>query len=220
MGLGDAGPCGGSRRLCPIGLCGAASAVVECWLSPWVTGALAAVQLCVLALVPLFVPATDSIIWASLLSLVAITSVLAASADVVSRRDLAQIDEQTRQFAASEARLLELSVRDPLTNLFNRRYLEETLKREVGRTEREQTTLGIIMLDVDHFKRINDTFGHAAGDAVLQRLGKLLSRSVREVDVACRYGGEEFVLVLPGVSLEVAKVRGRTHAGCGQEPSH
>jgi len=176
-------------------------------LSPLVTGALAAMQLGALALVPRFVPATASINWASLISFVAFTSVLSVSSDVVSRRDLAQIDEQTRQLAASEARLWALSVRDPLTGLFNRRYMEETLNREVGRAQREQTTLAVIMLDVDHFKRFNDTLGHAGGDAVLQALGGLLSQGIRDADVACRYGGEEFVLVLPGVSLEVAKVR-------------
>jgi diguanylate cyclase (GGDEF)-like protein len=176
-------------------------------LSPSVTGALAALQLCALALAPRYVPATASINWASLISFVAFTSVLSVSADVVSRRDLAQIDEQSHHLAASEARLRVLSVRDPLTGLFNRRYMEETLNSEVERAQREQTTLGIIMLDVDHFKRFNDTLGHAAGDAVLRGLGELLSRNVRDTDVACRYGGEEFVLVLPGASLEVAKVR-------------
>lgn len=90
-------------------------------LSPSVTGALAVLQLCALALVRLYVPATASINWASLISFVAFTSVLSISADVVSRHDLAQIDEQTRQLAASEARLWALSVRDPLTGLFNRR---------------------------------------------------------------------------------------------------
>lgn len=176
-------------------------------LRPLITGVLAALQLCALALVPLVVPATASINWPSLVSFVAFTSVLSVAASAVSRRDLTQIDEQRRKLAISEAQLRELSIRDPLTNLFNRRYLEETLNREVGRAERENVPLGIIILDIDHFKRLNDTLGHAAGDAVLQELGTLLSRTVRSADIACRYGGEEFVLVLPDASLETARVR-------------
>ncbi|MHB1341151.1 MAG: GGDEF domain-containing protein [Coriobacteriia bacterium] len=176
-------------------------------LRPSVTTVLAVLQLFVLALVPLVVPAAAAINWPSFVGFVAFTSVLSVAASVVSRRDLAQIDEQTRQLATSEARLRELSVHDPLTNLFNRRYLEATLMREVRRAERENAPLSIIMMDIDHFKRFNDTLGHAAGDALLQDLGGLLSRTIRAADVACRYGGEEFVLVLPHTSLEVATAR-------------
>ncbi|MBV9863727.1 MAG: diguanylate cyclase [Abitibacteriaceae bacterium] len=96
------------------------------------------------------------------------------------------------------------SVRDPLTGLFNRRYLEESLEREINRAQRNQRSLGIIMVDVDHFKRINDTYGHEGGDTVLRELGNLLQSSLRKGDVACRYGGEEFTLLLPDASLEDA----------------
>lgn len=99
-------------------------------------------------------------------------------------------------------RLQELSVRDPLTRLFNRRYLEETLAREVRRAERAQSSLGLIMIDVDHFKVFNDTYGHEVGDRVLKAIGDLLLRDTRAQDVPCRFGGEEFVLILPGASLE------------------
>lgn len=99
------------------------------------------------------------------------------------------------------------SIRDPLTGLFNRRYMEESLTREIRRTERKQQPLSIIMIDVDHFKRFNDTFGHEAGDAVLRELGKFLKRYVRESDIACRYGGEELTLILPESSLEVTVAR-------------
>lgn len=176
-------------------------------LRPAITGVFALLQLGMLALVPLIVPATATINWPSFISFVAFTSVLSVAASVVSRRDLAQIDEQTRQLAKSEAEMRELSIHDPLTNLFNRRYLEETLAREISRAERENAPLSIIMMDIDHFKRFNDTLGHAAGDALLQDLGELLSRTVRAGDIACRYGGEEFVLVLPDASLEVATAR-------------
>lgn len=97
-------------------------------------------------------------------------------------------------------RLKEQSIRDPLTGLFNRRYLEETFEREVRRAQRHHHPLGLVMLDLDHFKRFNDTHGHEAGDAVLNEFGRLLSQNVRNEDVACRYGGEEFTLLLPGCS--------------------
>jgi diguanylate cyclase (GGDEF)-like protein/PAS domain S-box-containing protein len=99
------------------------------------------------------------------------------------------------------------AIRDPLTGLFNRRYLEESLKREIYRAERKGTSLGIIMLDIDHFKRFNDTHGHAAGDALLHELGKFLKAHIRGADIACRYGGEEFTLILPDVSVEDARQR-------------
>ncbi|AFY90979.1 GGDEF domain-containing protein [Chroococcidiopsis thermalis] len=99
------------------------------------------------------------------------------------------------------------SVRDPLTDLFNRRYLEATLEREVRRGEREQTPVGIIMLDVDRFKQVNDTFGHPTGDTLLRELGKFLKEQIRAGDIACRYGGEEFMLILPAAPLEAVQQR-------------
>ena len=101
----------------------------------------------------------------------------------------------------------ELSVRDHLTRLFNRRYLEETLDREIRRSLRSHYTIGIIIFDVDHFKEINDGWGHAAGDVVLQQLGQLSLTAIRGGDIACRYGGDEFVLVLPEASLDVTRER-------------
>jgi diguanylate cyclase (GGDEF)-like protein len=99
------------------------------------------------------------------------------------------------------------SVRDPLTGLFNRRYLEESLSREVQRAQRNQHALSVIMVDVDHFKRFNDTFGHEAGDMVLRELGRFLRKHTRESDIACRYGGEEMALILPDASLPDAQQR-------------
>ena len=93
-------------------------------------------------------------------------------------------------------RLARQSVRDPLTGLFNRRYMEESLQREIRRSERAQTQIGIIMADIDHFKQFNDKYGHAAGDKVLVQMGGFLKAGLRGSDVACRYGGEEFVLFL------------------------
>jgi diguanylate cyclase (GGDEF)-like protein len=103
--------------------------------------------------------------------------------------------------------LKEQSIRDHLTGLFNRRYLEESLEREVHRALRSGAPIGITMLDIDHFKEINDTLGHAAGDEILRTLGRYFLAHVREGDIPCRYGGEEFALILPGAPLEVAQRR-------------
>lgn len=99
------------------------------------------------------------------------------------------------------------SIRDPLTGLFNRRYMEESLDREVQRAERAHRSIGLIMLDVDHFKKLNDQFGHAGGDAVLKDLGALLASAIRGGDIACRFGGEEFTIILPEASLEATVMR-------------
>lgn len=99
------------------------------------------------------------------------------------------------------------SIRDTLTGLYNRRYLEESLDREIHLARRNKTTLGVIMLDVDHFKRFNDTFGHDAGDVVLRELGLFLQNNIRRSDIACRYGGEELTVILPGASLEQITLR-------------
>jgi diguanylate cyclase (GGDEF)-like protein/PAS domain S-box-containing protein len=98
-------------------------------------------------------------------------------------------------------------IHDPLTGLFNRRYMDETLKREIARVRRKKAPLGVIMMDLDHFKRFNDTYGHEAGDSLLETLGKFLETQVRQEDVACRYGGEEFVLILPEASPDVTQKR-------------
>ncbi|MBA3696619.1 MAG: diguanylate cyclase [Methylotenera sp.] len=99
------------------------------------------------------------------------------------------------------------SVRDPLTKLFNRRYLEETLARELSNGKRSDQHLGFIMIDIDHFKQYNDTHGHDAGDFVLVEIAELLRSKLRSGDIACRFGGEELVLVMPGASKEIAAMR-------------
>jgi diguanylate cyclase (GGDEF)-like protein/PAS domain S-box-containing protein len=103
--------------------------------------------------------------------------------------------------------LQHLSVRDPLTGLYNRRYMEESMQRELIRAVRQGKEVGVIMLDIDHFKRFNDTFGHDGGDALLRKLAKFLQKHVRGSDIACRYGGEEFTLILPDASLEITQQR-------------
>jgi len=104
-------------------------------------------------------------------------------------------------------RLRDQAVRDILTGLFNRRYLEETLVRELHHAARANAPLCLAMLDIDHFKKFNDENGHEAGDEVLKAMGEILKRSCRVSDIACRFGGEEFVLVLPGADSSVALPR-------------
>ena len=106
--------------------------------------------------------------------------------------------------------LREQAITDPLTGLLNRRYLREYLPRELTRARRNGTSLAVIMVDIDYFKRVNDTFGHEAGDLVLRELGTLLRNSVRASDIACRFGGEEFALVMPEASLEGARQKAET----------
>lgn len=101
----------------------------------------------------------------------------------------------------------QLSMRDPLTGLYNRRYLDETISRELPRARRHGASIGLILVDLDHFKRLNDTHGHDAGDYVLSQMGELLRGKTRGSDIACRLGGEEFAVVLPGAAMEAARKR-------------
>ncbi len=171
------------------------------------TAILAAIELLALAYVALRVPQAGSVSWSGLMTLFFTTSVLSMVNSYVSRRDLRQIDDQTRQLARSEAGLRELSVRDHLTGLFNRRYMEETLEREIRRSARARHSVGVLLLDIDQFKDVNDQWGHAAGDVLLQALGQVLSTHIRGGDIACRWGGDEFVIVLPEASRPATRQR-------------
>jgi diguanylate cyclase (GGDEF)-like protein len=99
------------------------------------------------------------------------------------------------------------ALRDALTGLYNRRFLEEALAVEQRRALRRGISVGVLMLDIDHFKRFNDSHGHDAGDILLRGIGALLRRAVREGDMPCRYGGEEFVVILPGADLAGSRQR-------------
>ncbi|HFT6647773.1 diguanylate cyclase [Legionella pneumophila serogroup 1] len=99
------------------------------------------------------------------------------------------------------------SIRDPLTGLYNRRYLEDFLFKQLHQAERTKASFAILMLDLDHFKKINDTFGHDAGDLVLKELGQILNSDIRLGDIAARYGGEEFVLLLYDIDAQAAKMK-------------
>ncbi|HLY93127.1 MAG TPA: diguanylate cyclase [Candidatus Angelobacter sp.] len=135
------------------------------------------------------------------------------NSDVFTPQRLALI-QQSGEYAALRLANLRLreklhdqSIRDPLTGLYNRRFLEAALEQELHRSSRHHTGLGVIMADIDKFKSFNDSFGHNAGDIVLKEIGALFRRSVRTEDIVCRYGGEEFLIVLPDTTLESVRER-------------
>lgn len=108
---------------------------------------------------------------------------------------------------------------DPLTGLYNRRYLTETMGRELARCMREGQPLSLLMIDIDYFKLVNDTYGHQAGDEVLKQLGAILVQEMRGSDLACRYGGEEFLVLFPNMSLQAAEARAEQYRQKVEEAS-
>lgn len=173
-------------------------------LSERVTVGIALFQMGGLIAFILLNPALRAINWPSLVSFVVFTSTIGTLAGFSNRKQLEQIEQQRNELQRDEAKLRELSVRDPLTGLYNRRYMEETFDREIKRALRKDRSLAVVMTDIDGFKAINDTFGHVPGDMILERVSKFLMKSVRASDVVCRYGGDEFVLILPECSLDEA----------------
>jgi len=123
------------------------------------------------------------------------------------RHALDRLQTQLIEIGILQSQLREQAIRDALTNIFNRRYMEETLERELARAMREVYPLCIVMMDIDHFKDVNDTYGHEAGDTVLKKLADLITTQSRQGDFVCRFGGEEFVLVMPNISIAVATDR-------------
>jgi diguanylate cyclase (GGDEF)-like protein len=119
----------------------------------------------------------------------------------------AQIKSQLEEIRGLQLLLREQAIRDQLTGLFNRRYLIETLERELARAQRGNYPVSLIMVDLDHFKNLNEHYGHRVGDLVLQSLGKMLLVKTRLGDIPCRYGGEEMVIVFPEVNAEVTAQR-------------
>jgi len=107
-----------------------------------------------------------------------------------------ELEAALNQVHALQAELREQAIRDPLTGLYNRRYLTETFDRELIRAQRNNRPIAIVMSDIDHFKAVNDTYGHSAGDQVLKVFSRLLSTNCRRSDICCRYGGEEFLVVM------------------------
>jgi len=140
-----------------------------------------------------------------------LTGAGAIDADVAEQRRLGILCAEQISLAIANVKLRDQlrdqSIRDPLTGMFNRRYMLETCRREFSRAERNSQSVAVLSIDVDHFKKFNDNHGHDAGDIVLRSVGAALQSSFRDEDVPCRYGGEEFVVILPGSSLEEATRR-------------
>ncbi|WP_234383760.1 sensor domain-containing diguanylate cyclase [Paracidovorax avenae] len=149
----------------------------------------------------------------SLLCILALTLFLTVFAHTSYRRAVeqqqsnARLRTQFEEIRALQDQLQEQAMRDPLTGLYNRRHLDATLAARIAQCGAQGLPLSLLMIDIDHFKRVNDTHGHAAGDAMLQALAQLLQRHVRVQDLACRHGGEEFVLLLPETPLAIARER-------------
>ncbi|MGF1589283.1 MAG: diguanylate cyclase [Pleurocapsa sp.] len=135
------------------------------------------------------------------------------NSDAISQsvQDLAETVAQNLAISFANLKLQEKlryqSLRDPLTGLYNRRYLQETLTKEINRASRKQQFVSLLMIDVDYFKRFNDNYGHSAGDLVLSQIGTYLVSQIRQYDIACRYGGEELVIVMPDASIEDSILR-------------
>jgi diguanylate cyclase (GGDEF)-like protein len=125
--------------------------------------------------------------------------------------DISPMLSELLSLSISNLRLTETlrmqSIKDPLTGLFNRRYMEECLEREIWRASRNGRQIGVVMADIDNFKEFNDMYGHGAGDYVLSAFGNLVNEQIRGSDVACRYGGEEFTIILPEAGYEDAPWR-------------
>ena len=118
-----------------------------------------------------------------------------------------RLKDQVREIQRLQKELRNQAIRDPLTALFNRRHLDDMVPRLIERAKRSASTICVVMFDIDHFKKVNDTYGHRAGDMVLKRFGQLLLDNTRIRDIPCRYGGEEFALIMPEAPLSAAMER-------------
>jgi diguanylate cyclase (GGDEF)-like protein len=125
-------------------------------------------------------------------------------AEVALQQANQRLQTQLDEINNLQIQLRDQAMHDMVTGMLNRRYLEEILEKEIARAKREGYPISLVMVDIDHFKIINDTFGHKAGDQILQALSAMLCRHIRKADIACRYGGDEFVLALPNLTKEIA----------------
>ncbi len=143
------------------------------------------------------------------------TNYIAVKQDITIRKrmelDLQAANElmktQMQEIVSLQDKLREQAIRDPLTDLYNRRILQEAIEREIAQSQRNQKEFCVVMIDVDNFKQLNDRYGHTAGDMVLKSLARILENNTRGGDISCRYGGEEFAILLPNCTIEGARKR-------------
>ena len=165
------------------------------------------VQLSALIVFITFNASFQQINWPSLVAYVSFTATLGIVASYMNRKQLEQIETHRTQLQQNEVRLQALALKDSLTGLYNRRFMEDTLEEEISIAIQKNQTLGIIMADIDNFKKMNDTYGHDFGDTVLCQVADVLSSNIRGSDIVCRFGGDEFVIILPNTSLEITRRR-------------
>jgi diguanylate cyclase (GGDEF)-like protein len=177
------------------------------FLNEWATSAIAVVQLIAIAILLFVNPSFADVNRVSFLAYIVSAAVIGITTSSITRKHIEQIEAQNSALRESEEQLWILSTRDPLTGQYNRRYMEETLAREIDRVIRKKLPLGLMILDLDDFKSINDAQGHMVGDAVLRHIAQILEKITRPSDVVCRFGGDEFVLIFPECEKTVVEVR-------------
>lgn len=149
-------------------------------------------------------PALMRLNWLSIVAFVVFSSTVGIVSSFANRKKMEQIEKNRSRLEQSEAMLRMMAERDALTGLYNRRYMEETLSSEVDKALSKNESVSIIMADINDFKTINDTYGHASGDAVLRFVAEIFKTHTTSSDIACRYGGDEFVIILPNCPLQQA----------------
>ena len=165
---------------------------------------IAAFQAVVLTVLVLTDPQRATYNWPSIICFILVTSMLGAITNYVLRRQYDNLVRSRNDLARSEKQMRDISVRDPLTGLFNRRYMDEAFSRQF---DCPSPHFSLLMVDVDHLKEINDTYGHSSGDEIIRKVADILTASIRKHDVACRYGGDEFLLILSECDLDSALVK-------------
>jgi diguanylate cyclase (GGDEF)-like protein len=165
---------------------------------------IAAFQVIALTVLVLTDPRHASYNWPSIICFILVASMLGAITNFVLRRQYESLIRSRNDLARSESQMRDISVHDPLTGLFNRRYMDDAFARQF---DSPSPHFSLLMVDVDHLKEINDSCGHSCGDDMIRKVADILTASIRKHDVACRYGGDEFLLILSECDLDSALVK-------------